>query len=358
MDLRRYRFVFNRMPWAICALVVVCQNTPMVTWGQSGVDAGAVGVDAVSVDARPPPAWHRGVSPVAQKTALALFEAGNQYYDNGLLVEAADSYEQALESWKHPGIQLNLAKALILLQRQVAAYELLQQALKYGPDAFDTADFYQWGVDTLQRLDDYLVVIDVRCSQSGVQISLDDALLFESPGIVARHLLPGQHTLVAKKADHLTESVTLSLEPGARETVLFSLVAVSATTIDRRHWAVWKPWTVVGGSAGVLLASAFLRWRAGVGFDRFDRAFSSEETCRAGCRDEDVPSAIRDMKNQAVLQNRLGIAGFVLGGVGLISGVALAILNQPTSHRVDESGIFIAPSVSRDRVGVETIWRF
>lgn len=323
--------------------------------GNDGATIAPVAADG------PLPPWHLGVAQADKLRAQALFEEGNGLYDNILLVEAADRYRRALTYWDHPAIQLNLAKTLLLLQRQVEVYETLRRATRYGPGSHDSPAAYQWAEDTLERLESQLVVLDIRCSQPGVEISLDGKSLFSSPGVTERHLLPGQHTLVAKKPGHLTESETLILEPGTRKTVLFSLLPIAHTAIERRRWAPWKPWVVVGSAAALTALGGVLRWRAGRNFEAFDRGFTDQ--CGGGCEDGDIAADVVALRTRARWQNGFGIGALGIGGASLVAGAALVLLNQPRTVRVSaESGIHIAiaPSVGSGSGGItaRAWWRF
>lgn len=345
------------------------QSAPEGPGGQPGGQPGAQPgdepdtgqLDAGEKPATPP--WHRGVAEADKKRAQALFEQGNSLYDNILLIEAAEHYQRALSFWDHPAIQLNLAKTLLLLQRQVEAYDTLRRATRFGPGSHDSPAAYQWATDTLKRLESRLAVLDVRCSQPGVAISLDGQSLFSSPGVAERHLAPGQHTLVAKKTGHLTESETLVLEAGVKKTVLFSLLPITHTTVERRRWPAWTPWPVLGSAAALVSVGAVLRWRAGINYDDFDVAFS--EFCGGGCNDELLPPDIAAMNTRARWQNGIGLSALIVGGAGLIAGAALVILNQPRTIRVPAGSgvhIVVAPPWGAGRpgvsAGVSARWHF
>lgn len=300
--------------------------------------------------------WGEGVSTADRERARALFDQGNALNDDSLFVEAAERYRQALAHWQHPAIQLNLAKTLLHLQRLVEAFHLLRAATRYGPDPHDTPDEYRWALERLARIERGLVVVEVLCSQPGVEVSLDGERLFYSPGVVRRHLLPGEHTLVASKPGHLTESKTVELAAGAEMRVLFALPAIEDTTVDRRRWPRWQPWAVLGGAAAIGAAGAVLRWRAEVDFDRYDRAFSL--ACQDGCPDDQVSDSIAAMRGRAVWENRAAMGAFAAAGLGLLAGTAMLVLNQPRSYRVSASGVFVAGSVTERDAVLRLSWRF
>jgi hypothetical protein len=307
--------------------------------------------------------WHRDVSSDDKQRAKELYDAGNalndawhESYDNALLAQAVTLYRQALVYWQHPSIQLNLAHTLILLHREAAAYETLVLAVRFGPEPLESETDYRWAQNQIERLETLLAVVDVRCYQPDVRVSLDGQALFDSPRAVEKHLLPGRHTIVAERDGFLTETSTLELQPGQRRTVLFSLISLQDTTVSRRRHAIWKPWSVVGAGAAVVTAGSLLRWRAALDYDRFDREFTA--MCQtAGCTDDQFP-ALQHLRGRARWENRFGVGGMVLGGLAVLSGTVWALINQPTNSTVREPGILIAPALAPNRLDIAASWRF
>src|SRR5205085_45324 len=76
--------------------------------------------------------WAVGVSPEQQKTALAKFREANDMLNNGLFARAANTYKEALQSWKHPAIHYNLALALMNVDQPIEAYDNLENSMIYG----------------------------------------------------------------------------------------------------------------------------------------------------------------------------------------------------------------------------------
>jgi hypothetical protein len=60
--------------------------------------------------------------------------------------------------------------------------------------------------------------------------------------------------------------------------------------------------------------------------------------CGGGCREDDLPAAVWDQRDRAETQNRLAVGAFVVGGLGVVAGTVLLVLNQPRRIRLDESG--------------------
>ncbi len=98
-------------------------------------------LDAPTASARPAtaattntgePPWAKGVSAADKQAAQALFNAGNQAMSAGRFTEAADHYRAAVTRWNHPGIQYNLALALVNLERPREMDAALDAALAYG----------------------------------------------------------------------------------------------------------------------------------------------------------------------------------------------------------------------------------
>lgn len=307
-------------------------------------------------------AWSRGVPATERATAEALFLEGNELFESSLFAEAADRYRAALAHWQHPAIHLNLAKALILLQRPVEAVNSLRVAVQH-PEAHDSPEQYDWARESLERLEAQLVEITVTCADEGAEVTVDGVRLFEAPGRGSAHFLPGQHVVVAEKRGYVAVPVRLVLAPGERASVRVSMMSLAAARAAERRFPAWTPWAALGSGAALAMAGGVMRWQAGETFARFDARFS--EACPTGCRKAGTPPELRALHARGVREGRLGTALWITGGLAVAGGVTLLVLDRPGPIEVGDAGhasrapagraSALAPLVSPEVVGA--VWR-
>lgn len=280
-------------------------------------------------------AWSRGVPTSERTVAEALFLEGNELFESSLFAEAADRYRAALAHWPHPAIHLNLAKALILLQRPVEAVTSLRVAVRH-PEAHDSAEQYEWAEESLKRLEAQLVEIEVTCADDGAEVTVDGARLFVAPGRGSAYFLPGQHVVVAEKRGHVAVPVRLVLEPGERASVRMDMMSLAAARAAKRRYPVWTSWAVLGSGAALGVAGGAMRWRAGDTFARFDAAFSTP--CPTGCPHNGTPPELRALYDRGTREGRLSTALFITGGLVMAGGVTMLVLDRPEPVVVTGSG--------------------
>jgi hypothetical protein len=280
-------------------------------------------------------AWSRGVSESERATAEALFLEGNELFESSLFAEAADRYRAALAHWEHPAIHLNLAKALILLQRPVEAVTSLRVAVRH-PEAHDSSEQYEWARASLERLEAQLVEISVTCVDEGAEVTVDGVRLFMAPGQGSAYFLPGQHVVVAERRGYVAVPVRLVLAPGEHARVRIRMMSLAAARAAERRMPAWTPWAVLGSGAALGVAGGILRWQAGDTFARFDARFSV--ACPTGCSEAGTPPELRALYDRGTRENRLGTAMWITGGLAMAGGVAMLVLDRPGPIEVGEAG--------------------
>ena len=156
---------------------------------------------------------------------------------------------------------------------------------------------------------------------------LDGQLLFVAPGQKSTRLLPGPHSLVARKAgyfdgDALADAAARAAqrqedrdgEPGvaadANGAALEVVEAVGAVRRRRRRRARRRP----------LLVDAKHN------FDSFDAEVA--RSCPNGCAPGTLPSTTNDAHSRGVAENGAAIAMFGVGGAIAVAGSVLLILES------------------------------
>lgn len=305
--------------------------------------------------------WAKGVSQQQKTTAQGLLGKGNVLFVESKHLEALDAYREALESWDHPAIRFNIARALINLDRPLEAYENIKLAVQYGPapipELFEEAKNYE---RLLQR---QIGELTIKCEQNGVTVTVDGQQQFDCPLEKTIKLLPGPHKVVAEKSGFLPFSKDLALLAASPERVDIKMMTLEDASVTRRRWKHWKPWAVVvGGVAvaglGVTLELLARSTRDGYGADLTDLCSETP------CVESDLPDSVRSAFTRAQVEHVSGVSAIAIGGVAFLSGLALVYLNRPRTflseaHETSEPGAtLLIPTASADSVGAALIHRF
>jgi hypothetical protein len=284
--------------------------------------------------------WKAGVPADKQEAALALYKEGNEYFNKQQFKEALEKYAQALAIWDHPAIRYNAAVCLINLDKPVEAYEDLEAALRYG-DLPLGDDIYKAGLNYQKLLAGRIAEVDVRTKIPDTKVTLDGQPVLDSSGTTARHVLSGDHQIVAEKPGYQTETKPIRVNGGDRVTIVIDLHPLEHQRELHRRFPKWVPWTVLGAGGVIALAGVPLLLGANSAFDRYDNGVST--SCKAGCPPAPLPSAYANDLSHGKLLRSLGYSAFGVGGALIASTFALMAINQPR---------LIAPMVGGDSVGL------
>ncbi len=335
------------------ALLVVALLVPSLATAKKPRPTAPLPPPAPAVETRP---WADGVGPEQQTAALALFKEGNTLFAESEHAAALAKYRDALRVWDHPAIRYNAAVALINLDQPLAADVELASALRFG-DAPLGPETYKQALLYKKLLSGQLADLRVTCSEPGAEVFLDGQQLFVAPGEKTTRLLPGAHSLVARKAGFLDETRALQLPPGHRtdeQLRLVSLASLPAHTV--RRWAGWKPWLLFGAGLVVAAVGVPLIVDAKHNYDRFDQAIAN--SCPEGCAPGALPTTAVEARDRARAENGAAIGMFALGGALAASGVVLLILNQPHVEMKRPTPVALAPALGPSLVGMTASVRF
>jgi hypothetical protein len=309
--------------------------------------------------APPPPAqpsaprpWAEGVSQEQQNQALRIFKEGNTLFAESQHAAALAKYRDALKVWDHPAIRYNAAVALINLDQPLAADAELDSAMRFGEAALG-GDTWKQALLYKKLLGGQLADLGVACSEPGAEVMLDGQLLFVAPGEKTTRLLPGPHSLVARKAGYLNETRALMLPPGRRSDEKITLVSLaSLPTRTVRRWKPYKPWVLFGAGVVVALVGVPLVVDAKHNFDSFDAEVA--RSCPNGCAPGMLPPTTIDAHNRGSAENTAAIGMFAAGGAIAVAGSVLLILNTPHAER----RVAWAPSLAPGYAGMVASLRF
>lgn len=200
--------------------------------------------------------------------------------------------------------------------------------------------------------------LQVSCDEPDAAVILDGAPLMACPGTVERIVPPGTPLILTiSRPGRITAQQTLQLKPGQRMQVALQTQEI-AEMVSVRRWQPWKQWAVMGTGAGLGVLGGLLQWQAVSEMDSFNSAFT--EICgdeenplsEIGCLPGEVPQVI-DKRDRATLLNRAGVGLMVIGGVVLVGGVTMALLNQSRLVSAERaSAISVTPTVGPRTAGV------
>lgn len=258
-----------------------------------------------------------------QKAARALFDSGNERFENNDFVRASELYRQALEQWDQPVIRFNLAVTLIELDRSREAYDHLLKVVEQGAGTLGTrqAEARNYLRLLRARLSTISVTFDpaARCEIDGTEIKRGAAIVLE----------PGSHTLVARRAGFEPYTRTLVLEPGGKQELAIELQRPRTRLV--RRWSTAIPWLVFGGGAVAALAGGSGLFLANRRIDEVNADLA--RGCAAACTQEQFAPYLRRSDRAERLQLGGGVT-LAIGGAVALTGLVLVYLNQPHAESV------------------------
>lgn len=293
----------------------------------------AAATAAQAEESRP---WAAGVSEAEQAVALKLYRAGNLEFAESRFAQALAKYRAAIQHWDHPAIRFNMAVCLINLDQPLEAKDNLERGLAYGDGALG-ADAYSQGLTYRKLLDAQLARVRIVCPEPGTQVTLDGKFLFTGPGSLEEVLLPGEHQVVATKAESLTASKALVLVAGKLTTYDIRPLKLNVATRMVRRWEPWKPWAVLGSGAALAAVGAISYVAAKHNYASYSqgidaRCLHTGEGARlSGCDVAMVMtfSDLRRKRDRADTEQVVAFSLFSAGGAAVVAGAIGLILNQP-----------------------------
>lgn len=323
---------YRTLNYAVALLL--CGSTTTPAW--AAPDGGPIAAHETPAASRTPALpescraqpWYCGVSERDQERALALYEQGNQLFDDSLFGAAVAKYEQAKKHWDHPGIHYNLMMALVTLDRPIEAYHSSVAALRHGQTALEPEE-YRRAQDYQKLLRGRIAELTVTCDEPGAVLSLDGKNILRGPGKAVVYVLPGPHELVARKPGYLPTHQGLTLISARPVAVHMRMLPESQALVTTRAWSAWQPWAVIGAGVGVGLAGGVLEWRASENNIAFQKMFHERCLIPDGCHAVDITSEMESRQRRHRWYRGLGHGALATGGAAVIGGLVLVYLNRP-----------------------------
>ena len=339
---------------------MVCQNecVDRDIRGQTSLSRIAVGIalaTALWVVPRPAVAEgecsvYRGVSVEQRERARKLHRAGNKHLAEAEFEAALAIYRSAIAEWDHPGLRFNMTIALVRMNHPVEAYENLLAALRCGPDPLGPESYAQ-ALKYKTDLEKSVAELEVVCDEPDARVSLDGRLLFIGPGKLQLWVRTGEHLVVGQRPDRRTISESIVVEPRRLNHAVMARWPIETRRVLVSRWATWKPWLVTAAGAATVLAGVPLELSARSNLSAYEQAIAA-----CGAKQCDYTESMKSLHERSMLQNRLAVGAFATGGVLLVTGLTLVILNRPRARTVPR--LTVAPLVSEERALVTGTLRF
>lgn len=280
--------------------------------------------EAVRIGLEP---WYRQGTADARQRAMELFAQAVEKHQQLLRGDAMELYEQALALWDNPDIRWNLALVLDDLGQYLRAYQQLESALRWeaaiGPERLRQVRDRMRVIET-QRL----ARIETSLEEPEAEIKLDGQPWLRRAGRRSTIVLPGEHYIAASKPGYFPVTRSVSVKAGQQAHV--ALLMDEDRLIETRRWTEWKPWAMVAAGVAVAAVGAAMEWLA-----LSDREIAATDLVE-GCNESSCEPTLTPSYDLAVVENRLAIGAFAVGGTAVVVGLALAWLNQPRAQRSKE----------------------
>jgi hypothetical protein len=296
--------------------------------------------------------WAVGVAEGEREKALALFHDGNVQLNDGIFVQAADKYREALKHWDHPAINYNLALALMNLDQPVDVFEALTKATKYGAAPLEN-DKFERAKGYLLLVEKQVATIEVTCDKPGAKVSVDGKEAFIGPGKFTALVRTGKHNFVAEKQGYNARVNAPYIGGGEHFRIELKLYTAEELTRYRREWnKTWAPWAVVGGGVAIAAIGGLLEVSAQSSFKDFDAQVAKCGT--TGC---DITPALTNVKSSGDTKQTMSYVGYGLGGATVITGLVLAYINRNKPYQIrpedlgEQAPVTFAPIVSPGMTG-------
>jgi hypothetical protein len=294
--------------------------------------------------------WAKGISDADQKTALALYDAGNKFFEESEYKEALEKYEEALAHWPHPAVYFNAAVCLYHLDQNIKAADYIDKALAYGPAPFDKKTFSQ-AKDYQGFLAARVTELEVKCTQPDVKITLDgETIMDHCPATATRRVNVKQdHAIVGEKPGYETAKIgPIRLEAGAKKTIEIILTPLPRGKVVRR-WDRAVPWYVASAGGAVALAGFVPLYFANMHIDSYNRWVG--QLCTMGCV---PPDELNSLHGRGITDLHVADGMFIAGGVIAATGFTMILLNQPHLEKAPA----VAPSIGPNHAGVVVFGRW
>ncbi|HEY8142337.1 MAG TPA: PEGA domain-containing protein [Kofleriaceae bacterium] len=283
--------------------------------------------------------------PPAERARALLDEGTRLYADDAAYSAALAAFRESFKldpSWR----ALNgIGLCLHSLGREVEAFKTYQQLLdQFGPQL--SAEQRQRAEELRADIDKLIARLDLSLAKKGAQLSLDGELVGSGPIDTTVMVMPGAHQLVATLEGHRTYTERIEIAAGDRRRIQVSLEPVRERVVVKREEPVyqrrmprWIPWVTAGAGVALAGAGGILALDAAGDLSDFDDGVADSAGALPRPVEADGGAVDRAERKQAFAA---GLA--IAGGAAVVTGLVLAVLNQPRPvKKPAASGFRIVP---------------
>lgn len=303
-------------------------------------------------------------------TARALADEGMTFFEQRKYVEALDRFDRAGAIIQAPTITLHAARALDKLGRLVEAAERYRLCINTPLDdkaseAFRVAQETARG--ELQALTPRIPSIEIAVQGPGADnatVTLDGKPVPKALIGVKTLVNPGEHQIGASTETHADlEDVVIGEKQSSR--VVLELVPKSDTNTGQSNDPAKPPdkskpvnGKRVAGFVTLGVGGAFAFVGVAAGLAALDSQEALDAECPSGATFPSdhycLSSGFRTKYDSFVLQRNLSVAGFVVGGVGIATGIVLLALSAKTKPAEPQKAgtVHIEPWVGLNSAGL------
>ncbi|MEZ4228815.1 MAG: hypothetical protein R3B89_06610 [Polyangiaceae bacterium] len=280
-----------------------------------------------------------------KRKAASLMVQGDRAAAAQRFPEALESYRAADRIMGVPSTRVAVARTLARTGKLLEARDVAQEVLDLPeatnePRAFVNARAE--AVRLVKELDERLPTLLISVSApagSEPEVKLDGDVVHSAEVGVARQLDPGSYVVSAAIDGDVPVKREITLQEGARERVELSLGApdssselATAGSLDGGDVGTSKNGLRLGAyvslGVGLVATGVGVLYAVKVGGTR-DDSDAAFERCGSPCRDTNPEAAkVRDLDDQAESEQLISTAGFIVGGVGVATGVVLWLLSS------------------------------
>jgi hypothetical protein len=310
-----------------------------------------------------PPA--QALSDAERAGARAAASEGAAAFEAGRWTETIDRFRRAEAIVHSPVHLLFIARAQIKLGQLVEAREALIKIANEALPSDAPAAFHEAKQEAEQELtanEARIPYVTVSVSGEGAEsaaVTMDGEPVPPTLIGVPRPVNPGKHRFRARAEGMASEEQVVTLGEGDRETVVLTLhpsedagVTVPAPDVpaEGQKMDPLRIGAFVGLGVGVVglgLGTVFTVIAAGKRSDADDEYIANNCAPPAGCPADEA--RIRGMYDDADSAQAIGIVGFVVGALGVGTGVTLLVLSSKSQ---DTSSPGITPYAGLGHAGV------
>lgn len=297
--------------------------------------------------AAPPAAAQAAVTAKEKQAARVLAQMGYELFVEGKYEEAIKKLDQAEGIFHAPPHHELAGRALEKLGRLLSARERYERVVAEPPTKRSPKAFHEThaaAVKALESLETRIPSIQLKLNGAGAdkaRVTLDGEPVPAAELRAAKELDPGTYTIRIQSDGMETETRTVTLAEGSRQTL--ELVLRPKVVPDRRG-PLWPGVvTVAAGAAGLGLGAA----AGAVSLD-------GVAGLREACPDKRCPLEQAGALDQAKTLAAVSTAGFVAGGALAAAGAVLLVVRPGGTSAGSEARL--TPVIGPGYLGVEGVF--